>query len=141
MFNFLSKKRSLEEKRRFDIVLALLIVFRSSDRNEVSLIEVNKSVQKLEKTLGLGYNFLDKMLFSGQLMKDLNSLDSKLIINQYRYPYNGFLPRSHVSLTPYGIGIAKEIKNSLPKNIINNITSVAKESFDDYKETVKFLSA
>jgi len=128
------------EKRRLDVLIALLEWFKSEGRDEVSLLEINKSIQKLEKSLGLGYKFLDKILYSDQLMEDLCSLDNKLIINQYRYTFNGFLPRSYISLTPYGVGTAKELVKTLPQDALENIAKVARESADDHEETWKFFA-
>jgi len=139
MFGIRDKMRRAK-KRRLDILIALLEWFKSEGRDEVSLLEINKSINKLEQSLGLGYKFLDKILYSDQLMEDLHSLDNKLIINQYSYTHNGFLPRSYISLTSYGIGTAKELVKTLPQDTLENIAKVARESAEDYEETLKFFA-
>jgi len=134
------KKKKKEQQKRLDIILSLLYCFKDLGKNEVSLLEINNSILDIQKSYSLGYDYLDRIIYSSLLSEDFKSLNNMMMINQYRYKYDGYLPKSYISLTSYGIGNAKDKFKAMPKELYILIEQAVKDSIKKHDDTWKFFA-
>ena len=107
-----ARKRKQKVNRR-DVLLVALRLFDEEGEGEISLHDLQKTVDDLQRDLPLGYHFSKRSAYSEGLLSDMGALDYGGYLDEYRYRHDSFLPKTFVSLTPLGTGCADEILATL----------------------------
>ena len=129
------KQRCEDSLNRQNIILGVLHTFHEMGKEEISLSEFLECVRSIQEEIPLGYNFLECLLYSSELMEELRDLEFQGYARRYIYRHNAFLPKSYIRLTPYGELHAQKIMEKIPPKFIPIINRCVRQAMKNYQKT------
>lgn len=129
------------EGRPIEIVLAVLSVFSSQGKKEVSLSELQETIAEFQRQFRhVGYSFSSRFLYSLDLLSDLKNLIYNGYIHQYNYRHDGFLPKRFLALTPLGKGRGWKILEMLSEDAVQSLQSAVMIAVKNYESRWRLWS-
>jgi len=110
-------ERKIKELDRRKTVLTLLCVFTRKGVEEISLSEVLESIQHLQNSYDLGYEYWSRFLYSPGVIRDLTVLQDQGYLKRYQYRHDAFLPKQFLSLTHLGTGTGKRYSEQVSEDV------------------------
>ena len=129
--HFFRKRGKIESR---GILLSCLWWFTKRGQEEISLPQILDSVQSLQRTLPLGYEFSRDVLYSRKLFEDIGQLEENGYIRRYEYFHDGLLPKGYVALTVLGRGRGEQTSHQLDEPTRSLVSEAVEKSIAQHKD-------
>jgi hypothetical protein len=126
------------DKENYNLLLSTLYIFHEHGENEICLSEILECFKHMEGKIQTRYKFLDKFLYSPQLLEDLRGLSYRGLVRRFTYQHDAFLPKTYFMLTELGKLYGKRSLSQSSFEELEKIKSFVKLAIENHRKRWKF---
>jgi uncharacterized protein YwgA len=126
------------DKESYNLLLLALYAFHEHGEDEVCLSEILECFKHLEGKIQTKYKFLDRFLYSPQLLEDLRDLSYQGLVRRFAYQHDAFLPKTYFMLTDLGKLYGKRSLSQSNVEELEKVNNFVRLAIENHRKRWKF---